>query len=161
MSAKGVVHIKKRGEGEDKGVVEETYNGLQQRMGRLFEKIVDLALERQARMGSFVPRVDLVETDEQIEVSAEVPGMNEDEIEISLNPDALFIKGEKKAAREENHKGARYLERSYGSFFRRIELPQEVDTELVDAVISRGVLRLTLHKTGQTRAQKVTLRSED
>lgn len=160
MSSKGAVPIEKTDPGVERARTEETPIRQQHRMGWVLDKIFELTLERQARIGSFIPRVDLVETDGIIKVSAELPGMSEKEVEVTLNPDALLIKGEKIVECEQDEKNLHRRERSQGRFFRRIELPAEVDVDKVDAVFSRGVLNITLHKARDARAKKVKLRAE-
>lgn len=102
----------------------------------------------------FSPRVDVVETDKEIKVTAELPGMDENDIEISLSQDVLTISGEKKE--EEEYKGRNYyrMERSYGSFQRSIPLPCEVDSDKAEATFKRGVLTVTLPKTAAAQACK-------
>lgn len=160
MSSKGIMQIKK-GEGDqDRGVFEDAYTGLQQRMGRMFEKLMDMTLERQSRLTSFIPRVDLVETDGQIKVSAELPGLTQKDVEVTVSQDNLVIKGEKKIESETEEKGVSHIERSYGSFFRRIDLPSEVEVENVDAVFAKGVLTITLQKSESQKSRKVELKGQ-
>ncbi|RJX36320.1 MAG: Hsp20/alpha crystallin family protein [Desulfarculus sp.] len=94
----------------------------------------------------FVPAVDLKETDKGYELSAEVPGLKPEEIEVSLHGDVLVITGEKKNERIEDKEGYHLEERTYGSFYRSFRLPEEVDSEKLEAVHKDGVLRVTLPK---------------
>jgi HSP20 family protein len=109
---------------------------------------------------TFSPKVNVVEGDKEIKVSAELPGMDEKDINVSLSHGVLTINGEKKE--EEEHKGKNYyrLERSYGSFQRSIPLPCEVDDSKVEAVFKKGVLTITLPKTPATLAgKKITVKA--
>jgi HSP20 family protein len=110
-------------------------------------------------LSPFSPNIDVTETDDEIAVTAELPGMDEEDIEILLDRNALVISGEKKSEVEE--KGRRYyhLERSDGAFRRPIPLPQEVDQEKVEASFKKGVLRVTLPKTvsDKERVKRVQL----
>jgi HSP20 family protein len=112
------------------------------------------------RWGAFSPQVDVTETDDEIKVSAELPGMDDEDIDVSLSDDMLTISGEKKEEREEKREGYYRTERSYGAFRRAIPLSTTVDDEKVDAVFQNGVLTVALPKTGEAKAKKVTIKSE-
>ena len=96
--------------------------------------------------GGFWPQVDVTETDKEIKVSAEIPGVESKDIDVTVEDGMLTIKGEKKYEREEKEKGQYRMERSYGSFERAIELPAQVDESKGKAEFKKGVLRLTLPK---------------
>lgn len=104
--------------------------------------------------GAFTPRIDVTENDEQVKVSAELPGMDRNDIEVRLSHNVLTISGEKRQEHHEEHEGYTYAERSYGSFRRSVTLPAYVDTEQVDATFDRGVLSITLPKTAEARSRK-------
>ena len=93
----------------------------------------------------FWPQVDITETEKEIKVSADIPGVEAQDIDVSVE-DGMLSKGEKKYEREEKEKGQYRMERSYGSFERAIELPAEVDESKAKAEFKQGVLRLTLPK---------------
>lgn len=103
---------------------------------------------------SFAPSIDVSETDDEIRVTAELPGVDEKDIDISVSNEALVIKGEKKQEKEEKDGGRHYVERSYGAFERDIQLPCEVDADKAAARYSRGVLTITLPKTAKGRSSK-------
>lgn len=131
--------------------------GLQREMNRVFERFWNrferpfAAFDNIFGVGS--PRTDVVETDKAIEVSVELPGLDEKDIEVTLADDALTIKGEKKAEHEENRKGYYLSERTYGSFYRTIPLPSGVATDDVKAEFRKGVLTVTLPKTPEAQAK--------
>ena len=102
----------------------------------------------------FSPRMDVSETDKEIVVSAELPGLADEDIDVSLSLGMLTISGEKKQEKEKKGRNYYHVERSYGSFQRSIPLPAEVDTNQVDAVFKKGVLTVTLPKTGAAQAGK-------
>jgi HSP20 family protein len=106
-----------------------------------------------SRMGVFSPRVDVTENDKEINISAELPGMDEKDIDVSLQNDMLTIKGEKSEEKEEKKKDYYRMERSYGSFSRTIPLPVEVETGKVEAKFKKGVLSITLPKTAKAVAE--------
>lgn len=99
------------------------------------------------------PSVDVGETDKAYEITAELPGMDEDDIEVTLTDAGLTIKGEKKSEREETGKNYHRLERSFGSFQRFFAVPEEVDTAKIDARFRKGLLTVTLPKTAKARAK--------
>ena len=109
----------------------------------------------------FGPRIDVSESDKAVEVSIELPGMDEKEIDVSVTDDVLTIRGEKKAEREEKNKGYYLSERSYGSFHRSIPLPSGVDSDNAEARFRKGVLTVTLPKTpeAQEKVRKIEVKS--
>jgi HSP20 family protein len=98
-------------------------------------------------LGAFNPKVDVKESDKEISIAAELPGMEDKDIDISLTKDALTIKGEKKQEKEDKGKDYYRMERSYGSFTRTIPLPAEIDTDKAKAEFKKGVLSISLPKT--------------
>ena len=120
----------------------------QKEMERMFEDAwrgFDLSVfGRTERAGLVSPRLDMSETDEKIVVTAELPGLEEKDVELLWNDNVLTIKGHKKAEREEKEEGYTYSERSYGSFERRIPIDSEVVSDKLDATFKNGVLTVTL-----------------
>ena len=102
-------------------------------------------------LGDLFPQMDVSETEKEITVSAELPGLEPEEIHITVDQNALTISGEKRAEKED--KGKRYyrLERSYGSFQRSISLPDQVDENKIEATFKRGVLKIKLPKSKKAR----------
>jgi len=111
---------------------------------------------------SFVPAVNVSESDTEYCVTAELPGMDEKDVEVSLNKGSLVIRGEKKEENEDRSKGYYRMERSYGTFQRAIPLSEEVDAERVDATFKKGVLTVTLPKlpAEQTGTRKISIKTE-
>lgn len=99
------------------------------------------------------PRTDIAESDSDVEITVELPGMDEKDIDLSLTDDVLTIKGEKKAEKEEKKKGYYLSERSYGSFYRSIPLPPGIDTDKAKAEFKKGVLTITLPKSPEAQAK--------
>jgi HSP20 family protein len=114
------------------------------------------------RLGAFTPSVDVSEDDKQVKVTAELPGMDEKDIDVSLSKDSLTIKGEKKEEKEEKKKDYYRMERSYGSFSRTIALPVEVDTDKVRAEFRKGILTVTMPKTSKAieETKKISVKAE-
>jgi HSP20 family protein len=110
----------------------------------------------------FQPRVDVIENEKDLRVSAELPGLDEKDLDVSILNDSLTIKGEKREEKEENAGGYHRIERHYGSFYRNIPLPCEVDKENAEAVFKRGVLTIILPKSKETRREikKIEIKKE-
>jgi HSP20 family protein len=92
------------------------------------------------------PKLDLLESDDKITVKAELPGIEPKDIDIFIDRDMLVIKGEKKHEKEESGKRYHRVERSFGSFYRAVRLPGEVDREKIDAKYTNGIVDITLPK---------------
>lgn len=116
----------------------------------------------ESRLGTFSPRIDIAENDKEIKISAELPGMDEKDIDLSINKELLIIKGEKKEEKEDKGKDYYRMERSYGSFSRSIQLPAEIDTNKVEAMFKKGVLTVTLPKTAKaiSDSKKIAVKVE-
>lgn len=97
------------------------------------------------------PCVDMSETDEEIRIIAELPGVNKDDIDVSVTDDRIIIRGEKREEEEEIRRNYHSLERSYGSFHRSFSIPCEVESDKVDASFKDGVLTVKLPKSAAAR----------
>src|SRR5690349_3104927 len=95
------------------------------------------------------PAVDITEDDGTINVTAELPGMAEKDIQVTLSGNTLVIRGEKRQEREEKDKGYHLSERCYGEFQRSFLLPEGVDSDKVEAKFANGVLTVSVPKTAQ------------
>lgn len=106
------------------------------------------------------PRVELSESDGEIRVTAEVPGLDEKDIEVLLDDDVLTIRGEKKTAAENNDR--QFSECFYGRFERRIALGRELEADQVNASFKNGVLTVTLPKTAkaQSNAKRIAINAQ-
>jgi len=112
--------------------------------------------------GSFMPRLDVTEDSKAFTVTAELPGMSDKDIDISLSGETLTIRGEKKEEKEEKNKNYYYSERSYGTFLRSIPLPRQIETDKVSASFKKGVLTITLPKTAAAvdATKKISVQGE-
>jgi HSP20 family protein len=140
---------------EPKGAEDNPIVALQREMNRAFEGFWNRPgspFGGLAGLGEGAPRSDVVETDDGVEVTVELPGLDEKDIEVSLSDDALSIKGEKKIERKEEKKGYYLSERSYGSVFRSIPLPPGVDSDKADATFRNGVLTVKLPQRPEAKA---------
>jgi HSP20 family protein len=98
------------------------------------------------------PSIDVRETGKGLEVTTELPGVDEKDVDVTLANGVLMIRGEKKHEREETEEGYHLMERSYGSFSRAVPLPFEVDDKSVSASLDKGVLRITLPKSPEAES---------
>ncbi|MBM3554998.1 MAG: Hsp20/alpha crystallin family protein [Alphaproteobacteria bacterium] len=108
-----------------------------------------------------VPSLDVTETDKAYVVSAELPGMDEKDVEVILDKDRLTIKGEKKQESEKKEADFHVTERSYGAFQRAVLLPPTADTDKAAATFAKGVLTVTVPKKpeAQVQAKKIEVKA--
>jgi HSP20 family protein len=126
---------------------------------RLFE--AEPLLRYETSFGS-APVVDVVEKEKEYQISAELPGLDEKDVEVSVADDMLTIKGEKKEEKEEKAKNYYLSERRYGAFQRSFQLPAGVDAEKIEASFQKGVLTVILPKTpeAQKKEKKIAIKAK-
>lgn len=137
-------------------------------MNRLFDEFFERPfglspfLGEAARFGGFAPSMDVSESDKEVTISAELPGMEAEDIHITLDSNVLTISGEKRAEKEEKEKNYYRVERSYGSFRRSIPLPDYVDENKIEATFKRGVLKVMLPKIpgAQKKGRQINIKTE-
>ncbi len=136
------------------------------RMKREMDRLWESFLPEAPRRGEFFggmewsPEFDLSETDNELILRAEVPGMNPKDIDISLVDNMLRIKGEKKQEMEEKNENYHFVGRSYGSFARSIPLPVEVQGDKVNASYRDGVLKVVFPKSEKAKAKEIQIKVE-
>lgn len=135
-----------------------SFASLQREMDRLFD---EFARGLPATATALAPTIDVAETDTEIEITAELPGMEQKDVEVTLEDDVLTIHGEKKAETEEKDKNKNYriTERSYGSFYRALELPRGIEAKDIKASMANGVLKVTLPKPKPTNTRKIDVQA--
>jgi HSP20 family protein len=138
-------------------VVHHPFWGLRGGFDDLLERFErDFGFAPRSRRGSaFAPRVNIEEEDGKIRVTAELPGLDEQDFDVSLEDEVLTIKGEKKLESEEKREGLYRAERSSGSFSRAFRIPWEVDPEAVEATFERGVLTVTVPKPARPEPRTI------
>ena len=134
-------------------------------MERLFERFLngtglDWPIESFA-FGPEVPALDITETDDQVVVRTELPGVDPKELEVSVTGDMLSISGEKKSQMEKKGENFYHSERRFGMFRRTVRLPSHVDRDRVTADYTNGVLTITLKKHESAKAKKVPVRTSE
>ncbi len=136
---------------------------LQREMNRVFDDVFrgfGVAPSGEDGTAMVAPRIDIDESDGAIQISAELPGVKMEEVEVSLDDDVLTIRGEKRCERRDER--ACVSERFYGKFQRSIQLPFSPDADQVEAKFDNGVLKVTLPKQDQApRTHKIQVRTQD
>ena len=108
----------------------------------------------------WAPSIDMVDKKDEIVVKADLPGIEEKDIELTVQDGALVIRGERKTEKEEKKEDYYYAERSYGAFLRSLPLPANVDAERVKASFRKGVLEVHLPKAMEAKGRKVEIKAE-
>jgi HSP20 family protein len=134
----------------------DPFMSLHRQMNRLFDDVFRESTGQtpstQGQGGEGVmmsPQMDVSETDRELKICAELPGVSEKDIDIRLEDDVLVIRGEKKFERKDEKENYHFVERSYGTFQRALRLPGSVDPEQVKASFENGVLTVTVPKSEQ------------
>lgn len=106
----------------------------------------------------WLPAVDVEETEDAYCISADVPGIKPEDIDITLEKGVLTLQGERQAEHSADERGVRHVERSSGRFIRRFSLPDSVDADNVEASVEQGVLRLTINKKAESQPRKIAVK---
>lgn len=158
------------------------FGTLHREIDRLLEDFTRGSLLGNVAQNNIIPNIDVVETDDVIEVTAELPGLERKDVDISVEDDVLTIRGEKRIEmrddgggeqqsagqrqdqRQEQQKPPRnYVvsERSYGVFLRGLQLPPGVDQSKIQATMSNGVLKITIPKPKKAQPKKIEVRDKE
>ncbi len=105
-----------------------------------------------------MPRTDLADTENEVTVTMEVPGVDPKNVDISITGDVLTVRGEKTEEKKEK-KNYHYVERQHGSFHRSVQLPSTVDPSKVDATFKNGVLSISVAKNPEAKPKRITVRN--
>ena len=109
----------------------------------------------------WAPAIDIAETDDEVIVRSEMPGIDPEELDVSIAGNQLVISGEKQESVEDRDRDFQHTETRYGTFRRSVQLPEGIDADNVDARYSNGVLTLRLKKTGPAEATRVEVKVKD
>jgi HSP20 family protein len=126
---------------------------LQNRVNALFRDFNEG--ESSLTTASFIPPVDIYEDEKKVVLKLEVPGMEEGDLDVSVENSTLTVKGERKFAAEEKKENFHRIERRYGAFFRAFTLPTTVDADSVAASYNAGVLKLELKKKPEAQPKQI------
>ena len=130
---------------------------LQRRMNSVFEDFFGRSSSSDLwgdDAGEFLPRVDVSETGKEVRITADLPGLDEKDVEVTVTNNMLTIKGEKKVEKEEEDGDYYYSERNYGHFERTIALPQGIDADNAKAKFKKGVLKVTIPKKPEAQSSR-------
>jgi len=133
---------------------------LRQEMERVFDRFFEPRWDEFEAVGAWAPKLDFSETKDAFVVKAEVPGVEQKDISVSIQDQMLTIKGEKHKEKEEKDEKYHRVERSWGAFARTIALPAGVDTEKVNATFKDGVLTVKLPKTPAAKGTTIPVKAE-
>ena len=147
--------------GRDRGVArsDNPFISLQREIDRLFDDFTSGFPTLGNGKAEMLPSMDVSETDKEIEITAELPGLEEKDVQINVADNLLTIRGEKKAEKEETDKNYRLIERSYGSFERTLQLPDGVNADAIKATIAKGVLKVTVPKSAPAQVKKIDVKA--
>lgn len=127
-------------------------------MNRLFDGLFRGVSSEPGRFGAYVPEVDISETDDNIMVSVDIPGMDEKDLSVSIRENVLTLKGEKKREVQKENTVCLISERNYGSFERSLTLPTNIQPDKVAAKYANGVLTVTLPKAEEVKPKEIAVK---
>jgi HSP20 family protein len=131
---------------------------LRDRMNRLFEDMSSAkGQEKELVPGAWAPAVDIYETENEVVLAAEIPGVDEKDVEIKVEDNSLTIRGERTFEKETKEENYHRIERSYGSFFRSFALPSYIDQDRIEAEHENGVLKIRMPKRSELKPRKVKI----
>jgi HSP20 family protein len=139
-------------------------DALQGDMNRLFDSFFgrrDGAAANGFGSRRWIPPMDVVETEDNLVLRADLPGLDRDDIEIEVKERILTISGERKAQHEEKREGFHRVERSFGRFSRALELPKGIESDNIEAGFERGVLEVRMPKPAERKPTRIEIRSGD
>jgi HSP20 family protein len=137
-------------------------SSLQSEMNRVFNTFFDTPSGANGGgLRRWVPSMDLVETDEQFVLRADLPGLSEGDVSIELEDNVLTVAGERKAEHEDKKEGFYRMERSFGQFRRSLTLPDGVDADGIAATFDKGVLEVRIPKPEERKPRRVAIQLGD
>jgi HSP20 family protein len=137
-------------------------SSLHSEMNRLFNSFFDTPTTGNgAPARRWIPAMDVVEADDHYVLTADLPGLGEDEVNIEVAENVLTVSGERKSEHEDKRDGYVRVERSYGSFRRSLTLPEGVDADAVSASFDKGVLEVRIPKPEQRKPRRVEIKVGD
>jgi HSP20 family protein len=131
---------------------------IQNELNRLFGRTY-AGGESEAGSGTWMPALDVFETQDKFIVKVELPGLNPDEVDVSVEDSTLTIRGERKFYEDVSDDSFHRVERRYGAFQRSLSLPQTADAERIEASFDRGVLTVEVPKAEQAKPKKIQIKA--
>lgn len=132
--------------------------GIQDRMNQLFRTNFTNYGDDTLTSGAWSPAVDIYEAPEAIQMTFEIPGVNQEDIKVHFENNLLTITGERKLEYEDRRDGYHRVERNYGNFLRSFTLPSTIDPNKINAEFKNGLLRLTLPKRPETQPRAIEVK---
>jgi HSP20 family protein len=138
---------------------QDPFLALQGEMNRMFDSFFADPARGSSRLGAFLPDMDVSENEKEVTVTAEIPGMDENDIQVTYNKGVLAISGEKRGDRQDKNSRYHRIERTYGSFRREVSLPCEVEEDKITATFKKGVITVVLPKSSspQVLGKRITV----
>jgi len=137
------------------------FSALQERVNRIFRESYSPETPEEALTTSnFAPPVDVYEDEHNITLKIEVPGIDEKDMDVSIENNTLTVRGQRRFEKDEKEENFQRVERTYGSFTRSFTLPNTVDTEQVSAHYDKGVLRIRLAKRAEAKPKQIKVNVE-
>jgi len=134
---------------------------LQDEVNRLFSTNLSRAFgDEGIARGAWMPNVDIYENKDQIVLEAELPGMNREDFDLSIENNIITLRGERRFEKKDDGDNYHRVERAYGTFTRSFTLPQTVSAETAAAEYKNGVLRVTLPKREEVKARRIEVSGE-
>lgn len=131
---------------------------IREKMNRLFEEAFSSRTEEKDLIGStWTPSVDIYEDENSLVLTAEIPGIDEKDIEIKIEDSTLTLKGERKFEKEAKEENYHRIERAYGSFHRSFTLPNYIDQDKIEAEHESGVLKITMPKKSELKPRSIKI----
>jgi len=132
--------------------------GIQREMNKMFDGVFRGTGDEDYSFSSWTPAVDITEHDDEYLVKVELPGVNKDEVKLTLENNILTIRGEKKQEKETKKENYHRVERSYGSFQRSFTLPAAVKSDKIDASYKDGILTVSLPKAEEAKPKQIEVK---
>jgi len=132
--------------------------GIQREMNKMFDGVFRGTGDEDYSFSSWTPAVDIAEHDDEYLVKVELPGVNKDEVKLTLENNILTIRGEKKQEKETKKENYHRVERSYGSFQRSFTLPAAVKSDKIDASYKDGILKVSLPKAEEAKPKQIEVK---
>jgi HSP20 family protein len=132
--------------------------GIQREMNKMFDGVFRGTGDEDYSFSSWTPAVDIAEHDDEYLVKVELPGVNKDEVKLTLENNILTIRGEKKQEKETKKENYHRVERSYGSFQRSFTLPAAVKSDKIDASYKDGILTVSLPKAEEAKPKQIEVK---
>jgi HSP20 family protein len=134
-------------------------SSIQNELNRLFGRTFGSESTEEVRSAAWVPAVDVAETEERFVITAELPGVKPDDVDISVENSILTVQGERRFYEETKEEDYHRIERRFGSFARSVTLPSTADPEGIQASFDAGVLRIEVPKKEEAKPRKIQIKA--